>query len=155
MATVDKLRMFEEQAIRVERVLNSEHIARSAGRVFYLLTRADRSGGISQKEAVAEMALPKDVVSKLVGSLVVAGKLTSIPETSNPRIRRLNTTDSGKDLVRRLNAAVLNTPPPRPRPTDAGAKGESNAIDFDIAESLGSCVSATKGLDARKRRRRT
>lgn len=97
----------------------------------------------------------RNVVSKLVGSLVVAGKLTSIPETSNPRIRRLNTTDSGKDLVRRLNAAVLNTPPPRPRPTDAGAKGESNAIDFDIAESLGSCVSATKGLDARKRRRRT
>jgi len=129
MATVKGLRKFAEQAIKVERVLNKDHVAGSTGRVVYLLTMADRYAGVSQKEAVAKMALPKDAVSKLVGSLVDAGLLTQARESSNPRIKRLATTDSGRDLLRRLKTALQ--PPP---PLAAGVEGQPIGFDFNSVE---------------------
>ncbi len=131
MATADRLRKFAEQATKIERVLNKDHVAGSIGRVVYLLTMADRYAGVSQKEAVAEMALPKDVVSKLVGSLVDAGLLTQARESSNPRIKRLETTDSGRDLVRRLKAE-LQYPGPRPAAPEVGV--QPNRFNFDEVE---------------------
>lgn len=130
MATANSLRKFAEQAIRVERVLNKERIAGSAGRVVYLLTLADRYVGVSQKDVVAETALPKDLVSKLVGSLVDAGMLTQVRESSNPRIKRLETTDSGRDLLRRLKTA-LQTPSPRPPAPEVGVQPDGFNFDED------------------------
>ena len=69
------------------------------GRVVYLLSVADRAGGVTQKDVITKLALSKDVVSKLVGSLVGAGLLTQIRLASNPRIKRLATTDTGSDLL--------------------------------------------------------
>ena len=119
MATANSLRKFAEQAIRVERVLSEQHVPGSVGRVAYLLTMADRYAGFSQKEAVAEMALPKDVVSKLVGSLVEAGLLTQVRESSNSRIKRLATTQSGTDLLHRLKTVLQ---PPRSPAAEAGGE---------------------------------
>ena len=120
MATVNGLRKFAEQAIRVERVLNEEHVAGSAGRVVYLLSAADRAVGVSQKDMVTEMALPKDVVSKLVGFLVDA-----------ERMKRLANTDSGRDLLSRLKAALQ---PPRSHPAAAEVGIQPSGFNFDFDE---------------------
>jgi hypothetical protein len=125
MATVNGLRKFAEQAIRVERVLNEEHVAGSAGRVVYLLSAADRAVGVSQKDMVTEMALPKDVVSKLVGFLVDAEL------ASNPRMKRLANTDSGRDLLSRLKAALQ---PPRSHPAAAEVGIQPSGFNFDFDE---------------------
>jgi DNA-binding MarR family transcriptional regulator len=130
MATANGLRKFAEQAIRVERVLNEDHVAGSTGRVVYLLTVADMYAGVSQKDVVAETALSKDVVSKLVGSLVDAGLLTQVRESSNPRIKRLATTNSGRDLVRRLKTVLQPPPPPA-----AGAEGQPIGFNFHSDEN--------------------
>jgi DNA-binding MarR family transcriptional regulator len=125
MATTNGLRKFAEQAIRVERVLNEKRIAGSAGRVVYLLTLADRFVGVSQKDVVAETSLSKDLVSKLVSSLVTAKLLTQVRESSNSRIKRLATTESGRDLLRRLKAVLQ---PPRPPAAEGG--GEPGVYSF-------------------------
>jgi len=111
MATTSALRKFAEQAIRVERVLNKARVAGSPGRVVYLLSVANRAVGVTQKDVITELALPKDVVSKLVSSLVTAKLLTQIRQASNPRIKSLATTEAGSDLLRRLKA-VLTAPRP-------------------------------------------
>jgi DNA-binding MarR family transcriptional regulator len=59
---------------------------------------------------IAETALSKDAVSKLVSALVDAGLLSQVREASDPRSKRLAITDRGRDLVRRLNAEI-QTPP--------------------------------------------
>jgi hypothetical protein len=131
MATVNGLRKFAEQAIRVERVLNEEHVAGSAGRVVYLLSAADRAVGVSQKDMVTEMALPKDVVSKLVGFLVDAELMTQVRQASNPRMKRLANTDSGRDLLSRLKAALQ---PPRSHPAAAEVGIQPSGFNFDFDE---------------------
>ena len=102
MATNSGLRKFAERVIHVEHVLNEEGVAGSAGRVVYLLTIADKLLGVPQKEVVAKTALPKDVVSKLVSSLVGARLLTQVSESSSSRTKTLVTTDSGRALLSRI-----------------------------------------------------
>jgi DNA-binding MarR family transcriptional regulator len=131
MATANRLMQYAQQTSRVERVLNEVRVAGSPGRVVYLLTLADRIAGVSQKEVVAETTLPKDVVSKLVRSLVAAGLLTQIRETSDPRAKRLATTVAGKDLLRRLKAVLQ--PPPQPA---AEVEGKPGGFDFDTVEEV-------------------
>jgi DNA-binding MarR family transcriptional regulator len=118
MAAGTRLRKFAEQAIQVERVLNQQRITGSPGKVVYLLTLADRIAGVAQMDAVDETGLSKDVVSKSVSALVDAGLLTQVRESSNPRSKRLETTDSGKDLLRRIES-VLSPPP---KETEVGDK---------------------------------
>jgi DNA-binding MarR family transcriptional regulator len=125
MATTDRLRKFADQAIKVERVLNEQHIAGSAGRVVYLLSVAERAAGVTQKDVITELALPKDVVSKLVSSLVAAKLLIRIRQISNPRIKRLATTEAGSDLLRRLKTVLQPTRPPA-----AEFGGEPGAYSF-------------------------
>ncbi|MGA1984041.1 MAG: MarR family winged helix-turn-helix transcriptional regulator [Acidobacteriaceae bacterium] len=125
MATANGLGKFAGQAIRVERVLNEQHIAGSVGRAVYLLSVANR--GVTQKDLITELALPKDVVSKLVGSLVTAKLLTQVRQASNPRIKKLATTASGRDLVRRLKTALRPPPPP---PGAIGVEGRPNVFEF-------------------------
>ena len=110
MATVDISRKFAEHAIKVDRVLGESGIKGNAGRVIFVLTMAKSVLGVSQKEVVAATVLPKDVVSKLVGSLVQAGLLTQEREGRNSRIKRLATTDSGRALLSRVKAELQ---PPR------------------------------------------
>jgi DNA-binding MarR family transcriptional regulator len=112
MATIEvpkrfvDLKKFAEQVFRVEAVLSKQGLPGSAAKVVYLLTVAGKPVGVSQKEVVAEIALPKFVVSKLVSSLVAAGLLSEFREASNRRIKRLATTDTGLDLLFRLKAAL-------------------------------------------------
>lgn len=111
MATVDIARKFAEHAIKVERILGESGATGNAGRVVIILTMAQKDWGVSQKDVVEATALPKDVVSKLVGSLVDVGLLTQEREGTNSRIKRLNLTDSGRSLLLRVKDALQ---PPRP-----------------------------------------
>jgi DNA-binding MarR family transcriptional regulator len=97
--------------MKVEGVLGESGITGNAGRVVFVLTMAKNVLGVSQKEVVEATALSKDVVSKLVGSLVQVGLLTQEREGTNSRIKRLATTDSGRALLSRVTAALQ---PPRP-----------------------------------------
>ena len=102
--------------MRVERVLDEFKIAGNLGRVVFVLTMAKSVLGIPQKDVVAAMAVPKDVVSKLVGPLVQAGLLTQEREGTNSRIKRLAATDAGRVLLSRVNAALQPPCPTKQEP---------------------------------------
>ena len=109
MATKDQARKFAAQAILVDNVLDAQGVEGNAGRVIFILDAANRFG-ITQKRVVEAIALPKDVVSKLVGSLVSAGLLRQERATEDARIKRLHTTASGRKLLSQVTAALQ---PPR------------------------------------------
>jgi len=111
MATTDVVGKFADQAIKVERVLQECEIPGNPGRVLFLLRMAATRGGVSQKAVGKRMALPKDVVSKLVGSLVHAGLLDQNRRTANSREKILSTSDAGSELLSRVRAVLR---PPRP-----------------------------------------
>ncbi len=115
METIDIVRKFAEDAIKVERVLAKARIAGKAGRVVFLLDMAQRDSGVLQKDVVAAMALRKDVVSKLVGPLVQAGLLTQKRMGANARIKILVTAEPGKALLSRVKAALKKQMPRRVR----------------------------------------
>lgn len=125
MATNDKARAFAEHAIKVERVLSESGITGNAGRVVFLLTMAKKDWGVSQKDVVDATALPKDVVSKLVRSLVQAGLLTQEREGANSRTKRLITTDAGRSVLSQVTAALQP-----PRPAKQEAEGTSRQLSF-------------------------
>jgi DNA-binding MarR family transcriptional regulator len=127
MATIDIARAFADHAIKVERVLGQSGITGNAGRVVFVLTMAKKDWGVSQKEVVDSTALPKDVVSKLVGSLVQAGLLTQERDGADSRINRLITTDSGRSVLSRVMAALQ---PPRPAKQEAEETYRQSSI-FD------------------------
>jgi DNA-binding MarR family transcriptional regulator len=112
MAIAEGLKQFADKAMRIERVLAQQRIAGSTGTVVYLLMRASNSKGVSHKDVLAEIALPKYSVSKLIDSLVKADLLTHEREESDARFKRLKTASRGFDLVRRLNIALQPPPPP-------------------------------------------
>lgn len=97
--------------MKVESVLTAGGITGNVGRVVFVLTMAQKDCGVSQKDVVNATALPKGVVSKLVGSLVQAGLLTRERDGENPRVKQLATTNSGRSLLLRVMAALQ---PPRP-----------------------------------------
>lgn len=126
MAT--SVRKFAEQAVKVEQAARQSGIPRNAGRVVFVLSMADRRWGISQKEVVERTALPKDVVSKLVDSLVKAGLLTERRDSSNPRVKKLLATRSGRNLLSRVQDA-LQPPPPAPKPPVAALASEFEELE--------------------------
>jgi DNA-binding MarR family transcriptional regulator len=67
--------------------------------------------GVFQKDVIDAMDLPKDVVSKLVGSQVKAGLLTQKRERANSRFKRLHMTNDGTALLSKVKAVLQ---PPRP-----------------------------------------
>ena len=85
MVTKGLTRKFAEQALQAERVLDEQGVNGNAGRVIFILDAANKSGGATQKEIVNKMALPKDVVSKLVGLLAKEGLLTQEREGGETR----------------------------------------------------------------------
>jgi DNA-binding MarR family transcriptional regulator len=115
MATKDPAKKFAEQALHIERVLESRNVGGNAGRVVFILAAANNSMGVTQKQLVEETALPKDVVSKLVGSLVRGGLLDQVREDGNARIKRLTTNDAGKQVIAQIKAALL---PPLSKPAE-------------------------------------
>ena len=118
MATVDAVKKFVEHAVRVERVLRESRITGNAGRVLFVLTLAEKGLGIPQMDAVAAMALPKDVVSKLVRSLVEAGLLTQERMGGNSRIKQVAITESGRALLFRVKAALNPARPAKKEPEE-------------------------------------
>lgn len=123
---MDIVKKFADQAIRVERVLQRAKITASAGRVIFVLTRANRGNGVTQKEIVDGAGLAKDVVSKLVSSLVQAGLLT---QEKVSRTKMLSTTDTGRKLLTKVKASLQ---PPRPARPDR--KPEPEYYDFFDAQ---------------------
>jgi len=115
MATKSPTRKFAEQALLVERLLDNQGVNGKAGRVIFILDAANKLGS-TQKEVVEEMALPKDVVSKLVGLLVRARLLTQQRESGTSRVKRLGTTDRGKQLLSKVTAALKPLRPRKPEP---------------------------------------
>jgi DNA-binding MarR family transcriptional regulator len=111
MATIDIARKFAEHAMKAEHVLGESGITGNVGRVMFVLAMAQKDWGVSQKDVVDAMGLPKDVVSKLVGFLVQAGLLVQERDSANSRIKRLATTYSGSALLSRVQSALQ---PPRP-----------------------------------------
>ena len=126
MTVRGNLKKFAEQAFRIERVLSEQRVAGPASSVVYLLTVAAKVTGISQKEVVAETPLNKDVVSKLVTSLVKAGLLIQVREDSHKQFKRLATTDAGMDLLSLLRVALQS---PSPAVVDVGVAPGS--FDFE------------------------
>ncbi len=131
MATVDTARKFSEHAIKVERVFAKTGIAGNAALVLYVLAMAKMKSGVPQKEVVEGTALPKDVVSKVVRSLVRAKMLTQKREVADSRIKRLWVTDSGRALLSRFIEALQPS-----RPAKQSGKGVQAAVnepgfDFD------------------------
>ena len=117
METIDIVRKFGEDALKVERVLRKSRIAGNPGRVVFLLDMAQRDSGVFQKDVVGAMDLPKEVVSKLVKSLVQAGLLTQKRMGINARIKILVTEKPGKALLARVKAALQKQTPRRMRLT--------------------------------------
>jgi len=113
MAT--SVKKFAEQAIKVEQAVRQRGIPNNAARVVFVLSMAGGRWGVSQKEVIERTALKKDVVSKLVDSLVRAELLTKQRNSSKPRINKLLTTRSGKNLLSRVQAALQPPPPPAPK----------------------------------------
>ena len=106
MATKDQVRKFAAQAIIVDRVLFAQCVNGNAGRVIFILDAANRLGGVTQKQILEATNLPKDVVSKLVESLVSARLLTRERATENARIKRLLTTEGGRKLLSQVTDAL-------------------------------------------------
>ena len=121
MATKNLARKFAAQSILVDSVLDAQTVAGNAGRVVFILDAANKTGGGTQKEILEATNLPKDVVSKLVKSLVSAGLLTQKRATENSRIKCLHTTESGRKLLSRVTAALQ---PPRPEEMEPERKVE-------------------------------
>jgi hypothetical protein len=69
MAT-NQARKFAAQSILVDNVLDAHTVAGNAGRVVFILDAANKTGGETQKQILEATNLPKDVVSKLVKSLL-------------------------------------------------------------------------------------
>lgn len=115
MATKDPARKFAEQALIVERLLDSHHIKGGAGRVVFVLVAASKFPGITQQQLLLESKLPKDALSKLIRSLEKAGLVGRVRENYNARIKRLTTARPGIELLSQIKA-VLQPPSPGPEP---------------------------------------
>jgi DNA-binding MarR family transcriptional regulator len=83
--------------------------------VVFVLTMAQKDREPTQKDVVKATAQTKDVVSKLVGSLVQAGLLTQERQRVNSRFKRLYLTNAGRALLSRIRETLQ--PPRLPKPS--------------------------------------
>jgi DNA-binding MarR family transcriptional regulator len=123
MATIDPLRKFAEQSLRIERILDEHNVSGSAARVTFILSAANKIRGVSQKQVVKEAGLPKDVISKIVGSLVRAGLVAQLPQEDDPRAKRLCASDAGKALLAEMKIALQPCPPAGKQPQASPGTG--------------------------------
>jgi len=119
MATIDPVRKFAEQSVKVERVLQEAGVTGNAGRIVLVLTMANTVLGVSQKEVVEATGCAKDVVSKLVTSLVSAELLTQERQGTNARVKRLTISDAGRTLLSQIRGSLqparsVSTEQPKP-----------------------------------------
>jgi len=114
MATIDVVAAYGEQTIKIERILQEVGVTGNVGRVVLILALANSDFGVSQKEVVEGTALPKDTVSKLIGSLVGIKLLNRDRDSTNSRMKRISTTESGRKLLVRVRAALQPTTSPAP-----------------------------------------
>ncbi|MGA9586513.1 MAG: MarR family transcriptional regulator [Terracidiphilus sp.] len=96
----------------MDSVLGGQGVAGNSGRVIFVLDAANKPGGRTQKQILEAANLPKDVVSKLIGSLASAGLLMSQRAPEDARIKRVLITESGRKLLSQVTAALQ---PPRPK----------------------------------------
>lgn len=108
----DRARRFASRAMIVDSVLGGQGVAGNSGRVIFVLDAANKPGGRTQKQILEAANLPKDVVSKLIGSLASAGLLMSQRAPEDARIKRVLITESGRKLLSQVTAALQ---PPRPK----------------------------------------
>ncbi len=108
--------------MKLEGVLQESKVTGDPGRVLFVLTRANSALGVTQKEVVESTSLRKDIVSKLVDSLVQDGLLTQERES---RMKRLKTSDFGRKLLSRVKASLRF-----PRPVDQGSKKKAEYFDL-------------------------
>jgi DNA-binding MarR family transcriptional regulator len=113
MATIDPMRKFAEQVMKMECVVQESGITDNPGRVVFVLAAANTVIGVSQTELIKATGFSKSVVSKLVGSLEHDGLVT---QERHSRTKRVMATDSGRKLLSRLKASL--------RPRRPAAKGE-------------------------------
>lgn len=106
MATIDSAKRFAEQSVKVERILRQAGVTGNIGRTILVLTMVNTALGVSQKEVGEQLALTKDVVSKLVTSLVEAKLLTQEDHGTNSRRKSLAITDSGRRLLSQLKTSL-------------------------------------------------
>lgn len=116
MATIDAKR-FAEQVIKVDRVVHKSGVTGNVGRVVLVLAMANKAGGVSQKEVVDASSLPKDMICKLIGSLVDDGMIEHSREGAHSRTKRLTITDQGRKLLSEVNASLQTPRPIRPATT--------------------------------------
>lgn len=93
------MRTFGEQALQIDKLLSQRGMSGNAGRVILILNSACRPSGVTQKQVIAETSLPKDVVSKQVGALVRQKLLTQQRDIGSSQMKRLYSTDRGKELL--------------------------------------------------------
>jgi DNA-binding MarR family transcriptional regulator len=132
MATKDPARKFAEHALDIERILDSRHINGSAGRVVFILVAAAVPGGITQRQLALETNLPKDALSKLIGSLVKAKLVDQDREGYNARIKKLTTTRTGRKLISDIKAALK--PPTVSRVREQPSSYKQSYLDLTVAE---------------------
>lgn len=110
------MRKFAEQVLQVDKLLNQRGVGGGAGRVVLILNAASRARGTTQKQMVAETALPKDAVSKQVKALVKRKLLIQQRDAGSPQIKRLYSTDEGKDLLSAVKEILRPAHDPQPAP---------------------------------------
>jgi DNA-binding MarR family transcriptional regulator len=134
MATRDPVKKFAEQALQIDKLLNQRGVNGNAGRVILILNAASKPAGVTQKQVVAETDLPKDVVSKQVAVLVAEGLLDQKRDVGNSQIKRLCSTEKGKELLAAVKEILR---PSREGKPDPVLEGEALVPGtFDFAELL-------------------
>lgn len=130
MATKDAVRKFAEQALEIDKLLNQRGVNGKTGRVILILNAAAKSAGVTQKQVVAVTCLPKDVVSKQVGALVLQGLLTRNRDPGNFQIKRLCSTEKGKELLAAVKEILRPSREVKPDPLPDGETLVPRAFDF-------------------------
>lgn len=138
MATRDLVRKFAEQALQIDCLLSQRGVNGSAGRVILILDAASKTGGATQKRVISETSLAKDVVSKQIKALVNQKLLTQKRDADNPQIKRLYTTDAGRELMSAVKKVLLANRGVKPDPVPDPNGGGLIQLGFDL-ESLPDC----------------
>lgn len=131
MATKDPVRKFAEQALKIDKLLNQRGVNGNAGRVISILNAASKPAGVTQKQVVADTDLPKDVVSKQVAVLVAEGLLDQKRDVGNSQIKRLCSTEAGKELLAAVREILRPSREVKPDPDPDGEVLVQTTFDLE------------------------
>lgn len=121
MATVDPVRRFAEQALKVEQAARRGGLQRNTNvaHALFVLVMASRFSGVSQAEVIEASGLTKDIISKVIGPLVRKGLLFQDRDGANGRKKRLGTTAKGAELIAFVKGSLQPIRSPRQSPSTA------------------------------------